>query len=266
MNLKGKLSIRWIRITVVGGAIYLPSVIVVSFFVPSLITALASTLANALVISLVRFRSGRGRRKFRYGFFLLLPISYILIFAIGEYQRYFDNKKHHEDIVGRLIYVSPVLSPAEVWEDIEKSVGAMDNSFYKRIEEGNGYLESGDGKRAAEIYQALVDRFPDDGSLHYNLGYVFQMAGRYRDAAREYQEALKLGADKAHVNNNLGYVYHRLRRWDEALEFYSQSLQEFKKSGDKPGISRVYTNLGGIYQIKGQWDKALENYNRGAEG
>ena len=266
MNFKEKWRIRWVRITVVGGAIYLTSVLTLAFFIPTIILVLASTLANALMISLVRFRSRRHQRKFSHAFFLLLPISCVLIFGIGESKIRFENKMNHMEFADSLIYVSPPLSSAWVWEDLIKSSVGVDDSLQDKIEKGSEYLVEGDGVGAAEIYSAIVNQFPNAGGLRYNLGYAYQSAGRFRDAAVEYQEALSLGVEKADSYNNLGYISRRLRKWDQALQFYSESLKEFKRLGNRQAVARVYNNLGAIYQLMGLWDKAMDNYHRGGVG
>jgi tetratricopeptide (TPR) repeat protein len=266
MGLKERLKVMWIRAAIRGGMVYLTSVVAISFFLPPFISTLASTLANALVIKLIRFPALIYKRKFSYSFFFLLPVSYVLILGVEGYKRYSEDRRRQEEMVDRISYVSPPLGPSEVWQDLLKSASEVDLAYHDKIEEGGRHLEKGNSRRAAEVYRAVVSQFPNAGGLRYNLGYAYLSTGRYREAAAEYHEALRLGVDKAHVYNNLGYAYRRMRKLDKALELYSESLQEFKKRGNEHGVSRLYTNLGGVYQLKGLWDKALDSYNRSAEG
>jgi tetratricopeptide (TPR) repeat protein len=57
---------------------------------------------------------------------------------------------------------------------------------------------------------------------HYNLGYVFGKAGRYKQAILSYNQALLLKPDFAEAHSNLAIIY--IRRGERALALQQYTL------------------------------------------
>ncbi|MGH7972994.1 MAG: tetratricopeptide repeat protein [Limisphaerales bacterium] len=80
------------------------------------------------------------------------------------------------------------------------------------------------GNMAAEVSQ-VVNRFPDDPDLRWNLAALMQSAGDTSGAEQQWRELIELQPSSALPAFNLGSLLETLNRPSEALECYGQSLR-----------------------------------------
>ncbi len=99
----------------------------------------------------------------------------------------------------------------------------------------------------------------DEAEEHYNLGLVYQRAGKFERAKEEYNQALRLQPDHLMAFYHLGLLYQKENKMDEAQEMYRRVIDLF------PRAALAYNNLGLIHQTKGEVSKAEESYLKASD-
>jgi len=87
------------------------------------------------------------------------------------------------------------------------------------------YMESGDLRRAEELYQKLSEANPDNASIHESLGKIYAHRKMYKEAIACYVKATELdnGDDKKWVA--LGRLYYLLMRSSIAAECFRRAAE-----------------------------------------
>ena len=106
---------------------------------------------------------------------------------------------------------------------------------------------------ARYINRSLIE-FPRSGRLYYNLGYVYQLQGKWETALEAYERALSLNYKSGDIHNNLGILYHTLGRSEDAVESFRSSLVA-------GGYPEAAYRLGEVLELRGELDQALEAYD-----
>lgn len=101
------------------------------------------------------------------------------------------------------------------------------------IEELNFYLFRGDDVKAMEVMDAAIQSDPQNASLYFARGTVFDRMGKKDDAANSYQKAIELKGDYFDAYYNLGAMY-----FNEAAELANKandikSNTEYAKAKEK---------------------------------
>lgn len=182
---------------------------------------------------------------------------------------------------------------AKVLIDKYESAAALEN--LNQAEEY--YLQTNDGKRLAEVYNAITvvyyyqldyakalefsekalsvaqkTNFKDE--MAQAFFYKANIYNRLNDSEKSleaYFEALKIRRelgelDKiAEVLNNIGGYYSSKSDFANAIEYYNQTLEIRRQSGEKRGIGIVLNNLGNQYLQLGDHEKAIEHYREASE-
>jgi len=107
-----------------------------------------------------------------------------------------------------------------------------------------------------EKYRTLVARNPDDATLHYNLGVIYQARGKIDSAIEEYTRALRLDQGNSSAHYNLGLAYEKKRMRSAALREYKLALQY------DPRYPRAGYALGRLYEEWGAYKEAREEYEK----
>ena len=71
-------------------------------------------------------------------------------------------------------------------------------------------LQEGKLADAEKAFRALLDRYPDEPSLHGGLGMVYSRMKRYAEAVHEFERVLELKPGDLRAYNDLGVTYLRL--------------------------------------------------------
>lgn len=104
---------------------------------------------------------------------------------------------------------------------------------------GLGLLLSDDEDRLDEAVQAFttaLDEGYDPGSVHRELGDLYDRLGRPEEAEREYLAAIEAGEEEAHLD--LGILYQYLGRYGEAEDQYRTAIDA--------GIASAHTSYGNL--------------------
>jgi Flp pilus assembly protein TadD len=118
------------------------------------------------------------------------------------------------------------------------------------------YQQSGDLRRAEQVYRQVLQAAPGHAQTWYLLGTVCQLQGRRGEAADCYRQALRLRPDHTVAHNNLGVALMQDGRPEEAEACYRQVLRV------KPEDPEALTNLGTVLMEQGRPGEAEACYRR----
>ena len=148
--------------------------------------------------------------------------------------------------------------------------------------------QSGQLKRAEEIYRQILGSNPDDpdalhllgvtelqagqhqlavdhicraigvkatqADYHHHLGQAYQALGRSVNARASFVQALKLNPALAASHYHLGLVEHNASDWAAAAQHYERALRL------RPEMVEAHVNLGDVLRAQGKLDEAATEY------
>jgi serine/threonine protein kinase/tetratricopeptide (TPR) repeat protein len=82
----------------------------------------------------------------------------------------------------------------------------------------------GDRQNAVDLYKALLFRYPDDATAHYNFASLLRRLGRYDEAIVQYEETIRLSPTNAGAYINLATAQGQAGRSKEALVAYDRAF------------------------------------------
>jgi tetratricopeptide (TPR) repeat protein len=99
-----------------------------------------------------------------------------------------------------------------------------------------------DISKGIEYTRRLTDLYPDDPAYRNNLGWYYQLSGRYEEAAEEYKAAIRINPHQALSYSGLLWIYlEKLGKADSALVWAGKMVS------DNPQNSWAYWNLGSAW-------------------
>lgn len=130
---------------------------------------------------------------------------------------------------------------------LEKILQSNESKYETYQMLGNIYDQSGQPRKAIEMYQAGIKEKPDFALLHMNLGITYMDTKKFPEADSEYVQALKL--DQAHASNHRLYglnAYKQGKRAQSLLGWCNFLLLEpqSKRSGEAVAYIKNILNYG----------------------
>jgi Flp pilus assembly protein TadD len=109
-------------------------------------------------------------------------------------------------------------------------------------------------KNGLTLWEDVVSKAPGNARAQNNLGYAYEVDGRFGEAIEHYNIALGIVPDvKTYLNASS--AYKKMRRTDKAIEYLERAIRM------SPNSAKPYNNLGVIYFFDmGQPDRAIEQY------
>jgi len=127
--------------------------------------------------------------------------------------------------------------------------GSVDALFDKALElEDAGRLEE-----AAYVYKQAIKLECSDPILHFNLGNIEFLRGRYTDAIVSFQEALRHDPQYVEVWNNLGNAHTELHQWDQAVDAFQHAVRLV------PSYADAHFNFANVLKRLGKADEAADH-------
>jgi tetratricopeptide (TPR) repeat protein len=112
-------------------------------------------------------------------------------------------------------------------------------------------LEAKEFRRAESVLTAARVRFPEETSIPFQLGAVFEEQARYEDAERAFRDALLIDPKHAPTLNYLGYMLaEHGRKLDEAVKLLQEAVALDPYNGS------YLDSLGWAYFKSGAYDRA----------
>ncbi len=110
------------------------------------------------------------------------------------------------------------------------------------------------------LYQAALEKFPDNALLLNNYSYSLSVRGEKLDMALEMaQRALEQEPDNGAYLDTIGWIYFQLGDYQKALQYIQEAVQVREDSAE------VLEHLGDVYYKLNQPDKAREYWQKALE-
>jgi serine/threonine protein kinase/predicted Zn-dependent protease len=173
-------------------------------------------------------------------------VQKIITSSPEAYKYYVESRKYHYSIEYRKCI--PLL---------EKAI-ALDLEFamaYRAL--GSAYNNLGDMskhkvyiKKAVELSDRLSDR--ERYFIQGNINFYNAPERDWNKAIEAYNRVLELYPDDPMVNYELGYIYMLLEEWDKSIQYFEVCRK------NKYTFLAIYAHLADVYRAKGFYDKAGE--------
>ncbi|HJL20304.1 MAG TPA: tetratricopeptide repeat protein [Sandaracinaceae bacterium LLY-WYZ-13_1] len=140
-----------------------------------------------------------------------------------------DEPPANEDFLFHLSRGSELLTQdrvVEAKEELERALEFRPRDAQSQDLLAGVYFRLGVYPTAIRLWQALLDDFEDDVTLHVNLGLAFFKTGQPDDAKRHLEAAIELEPEHARAWGYLGLVLWRQAKLDEAREAFLQGGQQ----------------------------------------
>ena len=122
-----------------------------------------------------------------------------------------------QDLAARLANAE---SQAQLLQDIS---GAEDSS--PAIQVARAYFKNKEYAAAESILRAMLNKFPDDERLHFEVGVACYQQKKYEIAAKEFTRAIELKPDRADARYNLGHALLKLDKKLDAREAFAAAVR-----------------------------------------
>jgi len=127
--------------------------------------------------------------------------------------------------------------------------------------EGFEALMHGKFSSVKEIYQRLLQIYPDDKEIYYGLGeaYLHSGTGEYLKALDAFEEAINLDPGFTLAYGHIFDIYQRKRMDDKAIRVANRLIDS------NPDKASGYHFLAEVYGLKGELGKSIKNYEKAAK-
>ncbi len=122
--------------------------------------------------------------------------------------------------------------------------------FYDAV----GAEEAGEGARAAQLYQKLIETHPGFAPAYVNMGTIYFRQKDYAVAAGYYRKATEVQPDYCLAHYNYANALEELERYDEAIDAYLRSIEVNPRHRDS------HYNLALAFERKGNQRKSLHHW------
>lgn len=116
-------------------------------------------------------------------------------------------------------------------------------------------------KNSELIYLKLIEKYPNNSSVYYNLGILLtKQDGRSAEAEEAYRTAIELNPNNADAYNNLGILLAKDEQCrDEAKASYNKAIEL------NPNYAQAYKNLGVLLYNSERYEEAEEKFSKSLE-
>ena len=124
------------------------------------------------------------------------------------------------------------------------------SSLAVKVNEGLGYVNSGDFRRAARVFEDVLRVDPSHAHALICLGSCCNALGNYQEAITHFETLLTIQPENAQVLTYLGAAKQYLGRHDEAESAYRRALSL------QPDLADAQCNLGRLLFSSGYFEEA----------
>lgn len=117
-------------------------------------------------------------------------------------------------------------------------------------------LDNGFSEESLKQFLFLIGIFPQDASLYYNLGIVYEKIKKIDLAIQAYQRAISIKPEETDFYYNMGLVLLDSQRFDEAIEAFQ------KVTSIDTNDENSFFNLGLCYTKKGDIIEAINAFSQ----
>ena len=134
----------------------------------------------------------------------------------------------------------------------------------------NIYLRQGNLAEAKQIYERVLEEWPDQWITAYNLGHVAYQEGHWDEARRNFQLAVKLNPVESDSYSQMALALYRMKRLDEAAAAMGEAIRLApEKRGYRLALGLMLKEMGDCARAKAAFLEELRlnpGDGRAAEG
>jgi len=121
------------------------------------------------------------------------------------------------------------------------------------------FYQDGNWQKAGEIYQEILDRYPNHPDALHQAGMLAYETGDNQCAVEQIRKAIAIRPLDAALYHHLGRVLEELGKFDEAVNCYRQTLKI------QPDYADAYNDMGLLFRDQGKIAEALSNLQKAVE-
>lgn len=126
----------------------------------------------------------------------------------------------------------------------------------KDYADGINFFKQGKYKESIESFKKLVEKFPDDVDLMYNLGLSYLRNGNPDEAINKLHKAMGLNPDMIEIYLALGECYFKKGEKEKALESFSKAVEI------QPDNPKTYYNIGIVHYKADRIEQAIKSFEK----
>ncbi len=130
-------------------------------------------------------------------------------------------------------------------------------TYLQNVAYANYYDENYEG--SIELFEKLIEDFPENHAYHNNLGYCFFNIEDYDGAIFHFDKAIELHKSSGQYYQNRAFAKSKLGKYTEAIEDFSQAIRL------DPEESENYYQVGQIHELQHNKFDACIYYNKAIE-
>ena len=131
-------------------------------------------------------------------------------------------------------------------------MGSLDSELDRALQ----YHNTGQFRRAKQIYHAILGRDSNHSDALHLLGVLTHQTGDHHQAVRQIEKAILLNPSNPFYYCNLGVVYRSLELFDRSISCYRRALEL------KPDYTDAFNNLANIFRKQGRLKQAAALYRK----
>jgi predicted O-linked N-acetylglucosamine transferase (SPINDLY family) len=126
----------------------------------------------------------------------------------------------------------------------------------KEIEQAVNYFKTGNFITAKKKLSELIEKSPNNHSLHNLLGVVLINQKKFDQAIVSFKESIQINPDFAQGYNNLSIALLALKKFEESINYCQKAIEI------EPNYIEAYYNLGFVFKKIGKFKESISNYQR----
>lgn len=124
----------------------------------------------------------------------------------------------------------------------------------QQFKEAQAAIERGDYPTAINLLEKLVEQYPDNHIVHFQLAYAYTMSNQWQPAEEHYRKALEIEPQFYEATLNLGLLLARQQHYQEAFTFLE------KAKNLRPQAYEPYYHLGQVCEALQRWQCAEDAF------
>lgn len=116
------------------------------------------------------------------------------------------------------------------------------------------YQQSKVWKSSLELFNQVVEQYPESSIGLNNRGLALQEAGNYQDAISDFKSAIELNPTSLFAYNNISIAYNKLNQPEKAIQYLNKAIDSRKD------FAQAYFNRADSYSKIGQFEPAIKDY------
>lgn len=149
-----------------------------------------------------------------------------------------------------------IVTLATAFVAYSQKLSKEDDSLYQLALE---YSDNGNANKAIEIYGKLLEKYPDNSVLQYELAYCHYVKQDFKKAAKILEKAEKGDGAMGIMYAIHGNCLDMMGKQEKAIAKYKEGIDKF------PDFGQLYLELGTVYRSRNDNNAAVEAYTKGIQ-